>query len=74
MRWGTAMTQWWQLIGAVLLLGGFAAAKWGALPATSVAYLAVNTVGAADLAVLALAVFGRVFRPRVGSGFGPRLV
>jgi hypothetical protein len=49
------MTQWLQIIGAVLLLSAFAAAQWGGLPATSVAYLAVNTVGAADLAVLALA-------------------
>src|SRR5438105_3407069 len=48
------MTQWWQIIGAVLLLSGFAAAQCGALPASSTAYLAVNTVGAADLAVLAL--------------------
>jgi hypothetical protein len=49
------MTHWLQIIGAVLLVSGFAAAQWGGLPATSVAYLAVNTVGAADLAVLALA-------------------
>lgn len=48
------MMQGLQILGAILLLSGFAAAQWAALPATSVTYLGVNAIGATDLALLAL--------------------
>lgn len=42
-----------QLGGAVLLLAGFLATQFGPVRDTSRSYLAVNTVGGADLAVVA---------------------
>ena len=43
-----------QIIGAVLVLTGFAASQLGGLGAKSIPYLALNVVGAALLAALAL--------------------
>ncbi len=43
-----------QIIGAVLVLTGFAASQLGWLGARSISYLTLNIVGAALLAALAL--------------------
>ena len=43
-----------QVVGAVLILVGFVAAQRGTLSTRSVAYLVVNLVGSAILAVVAL--------------------
>jgi hypothetical protein len=42
-----------QILGSLLVLTAFAAAQRGALPTSSTAYLALNLVGSAVLAVLA---------------------
>jgi hypothetical protein len=47
-----AMAQVVQLIGALLVLGGFAGSQFGALDLRSFTYLLVNAVGSAILAVL----------------------
>lgn len=47
------MDQVIQIIGAVLILAGFVLAQWRVWTTDSWAYLAVNLVGAAILAVLA---------------------
>jgi nicotinamide riboside transporter PnuC len=43
-----------QLIGAVMVLAGFAMVQFGAVRATSCSYLVLNLAGSAILAVLAL--------------------
>lgn len=43
-----------QIIGAVLILGAFAGAQFGWMAPTSVLHLALNIVGSAILATLAL--------------------
>jgi hypothetical protein len=43
-----------QLIGAVMVLAGFAMVQFGTLRATSCSYLVLNLAGSAILAVLAL--------------------
>ncbi|NUS42239.1 MAG: hypothetical protein HOQ24_00860 [Mycobacteriaceae bacterium] len=43
-----------QIVGAVLVLAGFAGSQMGRLDPDSLLYLAVNTIGAGILAVLAL--------------------
>ncbi len=48
------MEQVVQVIGAVLILAGFAAAQAGRLRVDSVLYLVLNLIGSAILAVLAL--------------------
>ena len=47
------MEQLIQIIGAILILVAFAAAQFGHLDQRSVAYLVLNLIGAAILAVLA---------------------
>ncbi|MDP8922464.1 MAG: hypothetical protein M3O34_06250 [Chloroflexota bacterium] len=47
------MGQVLQVIGAVLILAGYAAAQFGLLDQRSYAYLLLNLVGSAILAVLA---------------------
>ena len=51
------MTEILQIVGAILVLAGFAAAQLGRVDATSVPYLVTNLVGAGLLA--AVAVIGR---------------
>src|SRR3954470_5486792 len=48
------MSQLLQLLGAMMVLAGFAMVQFGVVRATSVRYLALNLVGSAILAVLAL--------------------
>lgn len=48
------MTDLLQIVGALLVLGGFTGAQLGWLDARSVPYLSVNAAGAALLAALAL--------------------
>jgi hypothetical protein len=48
------MAETLQIIGAILVLAGFAGAQLGWVGAASVSYLTVNAVGAALLAILAL--------------------
>ena len=48
------MDQAIQVLGALLILAGFAGAQLGRLRVDSVAYLLLNLVGSAVLAVLAL--------------------
>jgi hypothetical protein len=48
------MEQVVQVLGALLILAGFAAAQLGRLRVDSVSYLVLNLVGALILAVLAL--------------------
>jgi hypothetical protein len=43
-----------QLVGAILVLAGFTLAQFRVLDPQSIAYLTLNTVGAAILAALAL--------------------
>jgi len=43
-----------QLLGAMMVLAGFAMVQFGVVRATSVRYLALNLAGSAILAVLAL--------------------
>jgi len=50
----TIMTDILQIIGAVLILSGFAASQLGWMDAKSVTYLVLNIVGAALLTWLAL--------------------
>lgn len=47
------MDQLIQVVGALLILAGFAAAQFGRLRVDSQAYLVLNLVGSAILAVLA---------------------
>jgi hypothetical protein len=47
------MSQLLQIVGALLVLGGFAGAQLGRLDQKSVLYLLLNVVGAGLLAVLA---------------------
>ena len=47
------MAQLIQVIGSLLILGGFAASQRGTLAQDSTAYLSLNLVGSAILAVLA---------------------
>ncbi len=49
------MSQLLQIIGALLVLSGFAASQLGRLDPRTVGYLLVNFVGSALLAALALA-------------------
>jgi len=51
------MTELLQIVGAVLVLAGFAAAQLGRVDAKSIGYLVVNLAGAGLLA--AVAVTGR---------------
>ena len=51
------MTELVQIVGAILVLAGFAAAQLGRVSAKSVGYLVINLVGSALLA--AVAVIGR---------------
>ena len=46
------MAQVIQMVGALLVLGGFAGSQFGALDPRSYAYLIVNALGSAILAVL----------------------
>jgi hypothetical protein len=48
------MAQVIQIIGALVILGAFAASQLGELPTDSRLYLALNVVGSAILAVLAV--------------------
>lgn len=48
-----AAAQLTQIVGALLVLAGFAGAQFGRLHTHSVAYLVLNLVGSAILAVLA---------------------
>jgi hypothetical protein len=48
------MTDLVQLVGALLVLGGFAAAQHGRVDAKSVGYLVTNLLGAGLLAAVAL--------------------
>ncbi len=48
------MAQVIQIIGALIILGAFAGSQLGELPTDSRRYLALNVVGAAILAVLAV--------------------
>jgi hypothetical protein len=43
-----------QLVGAMMVLAGFAMVQFGFVPATAMGYLALNLAGSAILAVLAL--------------------
>ena len=69
----TAMDQVIQVIGALLILAGFAGAQVGRLRVDSRAYLVLNLVGSAVLAYLALArapVGVSAARGRLGGGLG----
>ena len=48
------MAQFIQVIGALIILGAFAGSQLGELPTDSRLYLALNVVGSAILAVLAV--------------------
>jgi hypothetical protein len=48
------MEQVVQVAGSLLVLAAFALAQWGLLDQKSLAYLVLNTVGSAVLAVMAL--------------------
>ena len=61
-----------QIVGALLVLAGFALAQWGVLDGRSVRYLLLNLVGSAVLAVDRLDR-GAVGVPAARGGVGGRL-